>query len=87
MLGRGRSRIPAAVAKKAKTEAKKARLDALVARLAALGLDLKRSDPSAVPAQGGSAISLKSLARYIVDGEENLGWAVQFVKTKRRVIT
>jgi hypothetical protein len=87
LLGRGRSRIPAAVAKKAKTEAKKARLDALVARLAALGLDLKRSDPSAVPAQGGSAISLKSLARYIVDGEENLGWAVQFVKTKRRVIT
>ena len=87
LLGRGRSRVPAAVAKKAKTEAKKARLDALIGRLAALGLDLKRSDPSAVPAQGGSAISLKSLARYIVDGEENLGWAVQFVKEKRRVVT
>ena len=84
LLGRGRSRMPAAV-KKAKTEVKKARLDALVARLAALGLDLKRRDPSAVPAQTGSAISLKSLARYIVDGEEDLGWAVQFVKERRGV--
>ena len=86
MLVRGRSRVPAAVAKKAKTEAKKARLDALVAHLTTLGLDLKRSDPSAVPAQGGSAVSLKSLARYIVDGEEDLGWAVQFVKEKRGVV-
>ena len=84
LLGRGRSRMPAA-AKKAKTEVKKARLDALVARLVALGLDLKRRDPSAVPAQTGSAISLKSLARYIVDGEEDLGWAVQFVKERRGV--
>ena len=86
MLGRGRSRVPAAVVKKAKTEAKRARLNALVGRLLAVGLDLKRADPSAVPAQSGSAISLKSLARYIVDEKEDIEWAVQFVKGKRGVL-
>ena len=90
MLFRGRSRMPEAKKaeiKKANTEAKKERLDALVARLAALGLNLKRSDPSAVPAQGGSAISLKSLSKYISStGGGDLEWAVQFVKEKRGVV-